>query len=140
MMKDITGSSPADESASGRARFDAVSDLSRDPGGSPAFAIHADWNSTSYRITLYYKDLRHNSHAQRHTDFFVQDGTVAVAPIVLSTYIRALYCVTPRYAMARLLQSQDGRTTLLLKEGATSLDSWDEPHNFVTIVDQVKAM
>jgi len=89
-MKDITGSSPADESASGRARFDAVSDLSRDPGGSPAFAIHADWNSTSYRITIYHKDLWHNSHAQRHTDFFVQDGTVAVAPIVLSTYIRAL--------------------------------------------------
>jgi hypothetical protein len=90
ILRCITGSSPADESASGRARFDAVSDLSRDPGGSPAFAIHADWNSTSYRITIYHKDLWHNSHAQRHTDFFVQDGTVAVAPIALSPYSQDL--------------------------------------------------
>jgi hypothetical protein len=62
-------------------------------------------------------------------------GSNPVAPIVLSTYIRALYCVTRRYAMARLLQSQDGRTTLLLKEGATCIDSCDEPQNFFTIVE-----
>jgi hypothetical protein len=41
--------------------------------------------------------------------------------------------------MARLLQSQEGRATLLLKEGATCLDSCDEPNNFVTIAEQVKA-
>lgn len=41
--------------------------------------------------------------------------------------------------MARLLQSQEGRTTLLLKEGATCLDLRDELHNFATIAEQVKA-
>lgn len=42
--------------------------------------------------------------------------------------------------MARALQYQEGRTTLLLKEGSPCPDSRDETHNFVTIVDQVKAM